>query len=171
MKILDGRPEIYARQANAAFLQANLSDTRDSEPIRLLEQAAIDRRHFEILAFKMASISLQSSEKYYEQQLSHDAVNDLLKRKIPKLHERFHWLKQADIIHVTDLLNEVSSFRNQFMQKHGTLPPDGRIYREYRSILETAEPEDERAYLDVVTLEALMNGDIIHGTLPPFSVE
>jgi hypothetical protein len=170
MNTIHGIHGIRTRQLNIAAYQVNLSQENIQEPISLAEQATIDRNHFMVVS-KMASISLRSPEKFYESQLSHQTVTDYLEQKMQELHTQYHWLKQADIAHVTDLLNGVSAFRSQFIQKHGTLPSDGRIYREYRSILETAEPEDERANFNVVALEALMNGDIIHGTLSPSSDE
>lgn len=170
MEMTDGICEIRARQVNAASLQARLHTDENKERISLVEQATIDRSHF-LASSKLGSISMQFYEKFIPDQLSHDGVADFLQRTISTLPSRFHWLKQADISQITDLLNEIVVLRGQFVQKHGTLPSDGRIYREYRSILETAPDNDMRAHFNVVTLEALMNGDIMHGTLPSFSVE
>jgi hypothetical protein len=164
MKITDTIRDLQARQIyTSAFKEVN------KQPLDIVEQAAIDRRQF-LFVSKMGPLSVQAYKESSPSQLSYLETTGILQRFVPTLSSEFHWLAQADIQHVTDLFNTIVHFRRQFIQQHGTIPSGSRIYREYRSMLELAQ-NDERAHFNVVTLEALLNGNIKSGVLPSFSIE
>lgn len=91
----------------------------------------------------------------------------LIEKIIPQLSAQYHWLERVDRQQLADLFNEIADFRDTYAKEHDKPPSDGRIYRQYRLALEQAEDEaHDELYEKVVLLEALMDGNIVKGSLP-----
>lgn len=63
------------------------------------------------------------------------------------------------------LLNETRTLRKEYVAEHSKQPSGGRVYREFRLRLEL---DDTDPYLNEVVpfMGALLNDDLLHGSLP-----
>ena len=79
----------------------------------------------------------------------------------------YAWLQGADPRDVVRVLNTAQALRDKAMSEGKEPPSDAKIYREYRRKSELYHDDPSNTiHRSVLMLDALMRGDLKHGTLP-----